>query len=309
MQPNKSTMPQHPQSVQIDLINKGVAAIQLPLLRTLTQRLFNEMLEGKGPSFELLRGTRFAPLASLRIDQKGIELPEKAWEQEDVLGCLVDAAKYVQTEDVPPPVSEGDALLQEMDKVMEPEQIRMALDQLSVDLGPTAKPLANVVRMFVQLANLDGPLRMIGGAPSTCDIATFHQHLSALASALNSLHDPKLLGEFLQSPKFTREKYELFALHHMQLLVWLQRVQQGLTQGMQKTGQELLIFIQQIGHACRVLLFQPMLLHVVQLARYMQTLPAGDATGVPPPRPHLPWRASRDAQPSRGGESGCGRPP
>ena len=32
-------------------------------------------------------------------------------------------------------------------------------------------------------------------------------------------HDPKLLGEYLQSPYFKREKYELFALQHVQMLV------------------------------------------------------------------------------------------
>ena len=112
----------------------------------------------------------------------------------------------------------------------------------------------SVVRMLLQLAQMEGPLRMIGGPPAPCDLATFNQHLSALANNLNTLHDPKLLGEYLQSPCFTREKYEMFALHHIQMLVWLQRMQQGAQGGAGKTGPEMQQFVVQMSDAARVLL-------------------------------------------------------
>merc|ERR1719424_1930906 len=51
----------------------------------------------------------------------------------------------------------------------------------------------------------------------------------------------------------------------MQLLVWLQRVQQGLAAGVGKTGADAIQFTTQIAHAARVLLFQPLILHVHQL--------------------------------------------
>ena len=154
-----------------------------------------------------------------------------------------------------------DALLEEMDTPVDMEPVCMTLDVLASSCESSSS-LAAVMRRLVQLARLEGPLRMLG-TPTACDLPTFHHHLSALASQLNMLHDPKLIGEYLQSPSFSRQKYELFALQHMQLLVWLQRVQQGLLQGSTKTGEELTLFVQQIGHAARVLLFQPLLLHAL----------------------------------------------
>ena len=83
----------------------------------------------------------------------------------------------------------------------------------------------SVIRTLLSYAQSDGPLRMIGGTPTPCDLGVFHQHLTQLSQVINTLHDQKVLGEYLQSPSFPRAKYELFALQHMQLLVWLQRVQ------------------------------------------------------------------------------------
>ena len=91
-------------------------------------------------------------------------------------------------------------------------------------------PVANVGRVLVQLAHLDGPLKLVAPA-QPADPATFSQHMQALASQLNTLHDPKTLGGYMNAANFKRAKYELFALQHMQLLVWLQRVQTGLAQG------------------------------------------------------------------------------
>ena len=42
----------------------------------------------------------------------------------------------------------------------------------------------------------------------------------------------------LTCAQFKRAKYELFALQHMQLLVWLQRVQTGLAQGFDKRDKD-----------------------------------------------------------------------
>ena len=162
-------------------------------------------------------------------------------------------------------VAPPDALLEEMDTPMDMEPVCVTLDGLASSCE-SSNSLAAVMRTLVQLARVEGPLRMLG-PPTTCDLPTFHHHLNTLASQLNMLHDPKLVGEYLQSPSFSRKKYELFALQHMQLLVWLQRVQQGLLQGSAKTGEELTLFVQQIGHAARVLLFQPLLLHGLQVLR------------------------------------------
>ena len=163
-----------------------------------------------------------------------------------------------------------DGLLEEMDTPVDMEPVCATLDVLASSCESSSS-LAAVMRRLVQLARLEGPLRMLG-PPTACDLPTFHHHLSALASQLNMMHDPKLIGEYLQSPSFSRQKYELFALQHMQLLVWLQRVQQGLLQGSTKTGEELTLFVQQIGHAARVLLFQPLLLHALQVLRCVHAL-------------------------------------
>ena len=163
-----------------------------------------------------------------------------------------------------------DGLLEEMDTPVDMEPVCATLDVLASSCESSSS-LAAVMRRLVQMARLQGPLRMLG-PPTACDLPTFHHHLSALASQLNMMHDPKLIGEYLQSPNFSRQKYELFALQHMQLLVWLQRVQQGLLQGSTKTGEELTLFVQQIGHAARVLLFQPLLLHALQVLRCVHAL-------------------------------------
>ena len=188
-----------------------------------------------------------------------------------------------------------DALLEEQDKPMDMEEVCVQLDVLSSDGSTPNVPLAAVVRMLVQLARLEGPLRMLG-PPTACDLATFNQHLNAIASQLNTLHDPKLLGDYLQSPSFTRQKYELFALQHMQLLVWLQRVQAGLVQGAAKTGDEMTVFVQQIGHAARVLLFQPLLLHALQIIRYVHTVkPGAEVAGSMRGAMQYPAEAATDA--------------
>ena len=68
----------------------------------------------------------------------------------------------------------------------------------------------------------------------------------------------------------------------MQLLAWLQRVQTGLAQGDGKNGPEALQFLQQIAHAARVLLFQPLIVHVHQVMLTVSALPAnGGGDEVP----------------------------
>ena len=59
----------------------------------------------------------------------------------------------------------------------------------------------------------------------------------------------------------------------------MQRVQQGMQQGMGKTGADLQQFVMQISHAARVLLFQPMLLHGVQVMHYVHSLPTDEVAG------------------------------
>ena len=95
---------------------------------------------------------------------------------------------------------------------MDPAQLRQTLEQLHSSCS-TASPVLHVVQNLVQLAQLDGPLRLIG-PPSQVpiDLTTFGQHLQALSHQLTMLHDPKLLGDYLQSRHFKRSKYELFIL-------------------------------------------------------------------------------------------------
>jgi hypothetical protein len=99
-----------------------------------------------------------------------------------------------------------------------PDELHAALEAM-LSVGEAHGRLSAAVRMVVQLAQVDGPLRMLGGPPSYSDLATFQQHLSLLMGQLNMIHDLAGLGCFMQSPVFLRSKYELFALQHVQLLV------------------------------------------------------------------------------------------
>ena len=65
----------------------------------------------------------------------------------------------------------------------------------------------------------------------------------------------------------------------MQLLVWLQRVHVALVGGIGKSGPDLQHFIAQMGHAARVMLFQPMLLHGLQVVRYVQSVTTEESPG------------------------------
>ena len=110
------------------------------------------------------------------------------------------------------------ALLVETNTPLEPEQLRGALEAM-LSCGEAHPALGAVMRTVVQLTQLDGPLRMLGEPSSYGDLPTLQQHLSLLIGQLNMLHDPAALGSFVRSPSFHRAKYELFALHHLQLLV------------------------------------------------------------------------------------------
>lgn len=160
---------------------------------------------------------------------------------------------------------------------MDQATLRQMLEELH-GFVESSFPMSAVVRVLVQLAQMEGPLRLLG-PPSPCDLQTFVQHFGALSNQLNTLHGSKMLGEYLQSGVMKRRKYELLTLQHMQLLGWLQRVQQGLNQGVGKQGQELSSFLQSIGHAARVLLFQPMLIHTLQIMQTVSSLPSEEVAG------------------------------
>ena len=255
-----------------DLIEKGIAGVQQPVLRQYMAEAFSGMLQGKGPDFTVLQGGPLAALSGLQVEADGVVLPETAWSQDALLGCLAEVATNSDVVQELSQLDHTDAILSEMSEPMAADQLHSTFEVL-LQYRDSTLSVGSVIRMLVQLAQLNGPLKMLGGPPTPCDLQTFSQHLSALANQLNTLHDPKLLGEYLQSPFVSRDKYELFALQHVQMLVWLQRVQQGLSPGMGKTGAELTSFVSQISHAARVLLFQPMLLHGAQVMRYLHTLP------------------------------------
>ncbi|KAL3917240.1 MAG: hypothetical protein SGPRY_006483, partial [Prymnesium sp.] len=155
---------------------------------------------------------------------------------------------------------------------MEQSQLQQMLEALHSS-SSRGTAIGAIIQNLLQLAHMDGPLKLV--SPPTAapvDLQTFSQHLSALAGQLNALHEPKVLGEFLGSRVFRRSKYELFALQHVQLLVWLQRVQGALAGGLARSGVDMLHFVGQMGHAARVMLFQPMLIHCLQVMRCVGTL-------------------------------------
>ena len=166
------------------------------------------------------------------------------------------------------------ALLAEMGQMMDPAALHQTLEALHAYGESSNVPVANVGRVLVQLAHLDGPLKLVA-PPTASDPQTFSQHLLALSSQLNTLHDPKTLGGYMNSPLFRRAKYELFALQHMQLLAWLQRVQTALIQGVNsaRQGQELSAYMLQLSHAARSMVFQPALLHALQVVQFVTNLP------------------------------------
>ena len=171
-------------------------------------------------------------------------------------------------------------LLHEFDKPLDAQSLRTTLEQLitGVDGLSPGHIYANTMRALLNLASqVDGPLRLIGGQPAQCDLPAFVQHLHTLEEVVNAIHSH--LGEYLQSPHFPRAKYEIFVLQHMQLLTFLQRVQTGLAQGVGKTGAEMVAFVAQIAHAARVLLFQPLLLHALQVLHALVAVPTEEVAG------------------------------
>ena len=162
--------------------------------------------------------------------------------------------------------------------MMAPGMLNQTLEALHA-YGEANHAVANVGRVLVQLAHLDGPLKLVAQA-TVADPQTFSQHLLALSSQLNTLHDPKALGSFLQSPVFHRGKYELFALQHMQLLAWLQRVQTTLIQvSNTQQGPNLSQYMAQLGHAARSMVFQPALLHALQVVQCVTNLGKTEVPG------------------------------
>ena len=167
-------------------------------------------------------------------------------------------------------------LLEEMMQEMLPAHLHQTLEALHA-YGESPLPVAGVGRVLVALAHLDGPLKLTA-QPTPCDPQTFSQHLLALSSQLNMLHDQKLC-EYLHSPHFKRSKFELFALQHMQLLTWLQRVHTALMHSVAKHGPELQQYMVQLGHAARVLVFQPTLLHTLHVVQTCMSLPSEPVPG------------------------------
>jgi len=54
---------------------------------------------------------------------------------------------------------------------MEPNQLRAALEAMML-VGEESSQLSAVARMVVQLAQLDGPLRMMGGVPRYTELVS-----------------------------------------------------------------------------------------------------------------------------------------
>jgi hypothetical protein len=221
-------------------------------------------------------GTSLEPLSVLKYNSAddAIVLPDDAWSQDKLLPCLAEVAmSSAPLDELPARADEGEQLLDEQSEPMEAGALHSALERLMAYAEQAPASMSSVVRTLITHAQFDGPFKLVGGPTAAVDLATFNQHLSTIAACLNTLHDQKVLGEYMQSPHFKRTKYELYALQHMQLLVWLHRVQQGLAQGMGKSGAEASLFVGQIAHAARVILFQPLLVHVLQIVHDVVSLP------------------------------------
>ena len=167
-------------------------------------------------------------------------------------------------------------LLEEMMQEMLPANLHQTLEALHA-YGESPLPVASVGRVLVQLAHLDGPLKLTA-QPTPCDPQTFSQHLLALTSQLNMLHDQQNRA-YLHSPHFKRSKFELFALQHMQLLTWLQRVHTALMHSVGLQGPDLLQYMVKLGFAARVLVFQPTLLHTLHVVQTCMSLPSEPVPG------------------------------
>ena len=90
-------------------------------------------------------------------------LPETAWSQDMLLSCLAEVASNPHpAADAPPPLGADTALLTEMAAPMDAETLRAHLEELH-SYRDSNLQVASVVRMLVQLAQLDGPLRIHGG--------------------------------------------------------------------------------------------------------------------------------------------------
>ena len=164
--------------------------------------------------------------------------------------------------------------------MMDAPALHQTLEALHAYGESSSVPVANIGRVLVQLAHLDGPLKLVS-PPAPADLQTFSQHLLALSNQLSTLHDSKTLGSHMNSAFFRRSKYELFVLQHMQLLVWLQRVQTALIQGVNsaRQGQELTQYMLQLSHAARTMVFQPALLHALQVVQFVTQLPKEEVSG------------------------------
>ena len=274
--------PQQALLVARELLEAQVQGLQSAVLREYAQQALDGLAQGS-LSFKQLQGGPLAALAELqwRREDGGVEcvvLPASALSRE-TLSCLVEVSTSSQLAQEPRPTPETtDALLAEMAAEMDSRHLHAAFEAL-LQYRESSLSVGSIVGTMLQLAQLDGPLRMLGGPPVLCDLQTFNQHLGAITRELNTLHEPQMLGEYLHSAHFTRDKFELFALQHLQLLVWVQRVEQSALQGYAMSGAELQRFVSQISHAARCMVSQPMLLHSVQVMRYVHALPSEPVAG------------------------------
>lgn len=220
-----------------------------------------------------------------------IVVPAAGLSQELVLGSVTD----VPSDDMTVLGSSNHALLVETNTPLEPEQLRGALEAM-LSCGEAHPALGAVMRTVVQLTQLDGPLRMLGEPSSYGDLPTLQQHLSLLIGQLNMLHDPAALGSFVRSPSFHRAKYELFALHHLQLLTWYEQVQIGMVSMAGKSGHELPLYVARLAQAARLRFLQALVVHMAQVASYLRSLTGEEVTGSMLHATSLPSDSASDAE-------------
>ena len=86
------------------------------------------------------------------------------------------------------------------------------MDQLTIltQQGSAAShPVAQVVQTMLRFAQMEGPLRLFGGLPTPSDLPTINQHLQQLSHFFNSLHDAKMLGDYLHAAVFLSQQAQL----------------------------------------------------------------------------------------------------
>ena len=225
---------------------------------------------------------------TLSMEAEGIALPESAWAQRLILPAEIATSAAHAAATCPLPTRRRASCCK-----------ALAADGAGDDAADPAGARQVVAEVAGARRRSDhddradrddgGPLKYRRAAEHERP-ADLQQHLNALASQINTLHDPKMLGE--QSPAFTRAKYELSRCSTCRCSCGCTACSRA-SRRAARSRAPTQTFVTQIGHAARVP-FQPLLQHALRVIRYIQTLPT-DEVGGSMPRRQYPADTATDA--------------